>query len=499
VGGRKGDGYISPGEQRDGITARASELDATIPEDGWFFDEDYTGGNFRRPEWERLLRRIETGDLAGVICVRVDRFARNVAEGATMIARIEKAGGMFAAVDVPMDTRTPTGRYMLNQFLNNAEFQLNLLKASWIRAKQRAIARGAHIGKTPTGMGRVPKNAESRAGCLFPLDDWRAPLVAIFQYAASVPSDVSTTVIAHWANGRARRPDGRLWTPTSIGHVLSNRVYIGEISYRPRPNAEVQFTPLVNRHAHEPMVDEATFLAAQRTTSPRQDTRLSRSSRVSILQGLVRCCGCRHTMPPSMAGGSLETDPVDVYRCVGKFSSGVCAERPSIVSRNLETWVVDQVKAQFVMDESFAPVVDDRRDEITAAQQEATAAAATLDAIEKNVALAANQPTSWANAVAEARKLLTEAQERLAELISASKLVSLTPAKLDWDSITRQELRDEILPAKIDCIMVRKGRGLMVHERAIILWRGQAPHDLPGKGRPAPSITPWDWPVSLAA
>lgn len=84
-----------------------------------------------RARRHRQLALIESGELGGVIVVRVDRFARTVAEGAPMIHRIETAGGLFAAVDVAMDTNTPHGRYLLNLYLNNAELDLNLLEAGW--------------------------------------------------------------------------------------------------------------------------------------------------------------------------------------------------------------------------------------------------------------------------------------------------------------------------------------------------------------------------------
>jgi site-specific DNA recombinase len=67
------------------------------------------------------MGEIEAQRLRGAVVVRVDRFARNVAEGAKMINRIERADAIFAAVDVPMDTSKPEGRYLLNMFLANAE------------------------------------------------------------------------------------------------------------------------------------------------------------------------------------------------------------------------------------------------------------------------------------------------------------------------------------------------------------------------------------------
>jgi DNA invertase Pin-like site-specific DNA recombinase len=76
IGGRSGEGYISPDEQRQQIERYASELGVRVADDAWGDDQDYSGGNFNRPGWEGIVKRIESGELGGVIVLRVDRFAR---------------------------------------------------------------------------------------------------------------------------------------------------------------------------------------------------------------------------------------------------------------------------------------------------------------------------------------------------------------------------------------------------------------------------------------
>jgi hypothetical protein len=48
----------------------------------------------------------------------------------------------------------------------------------------------------------------------------------------------------------------------------------------------------------------------------------------------------------------------------------------------------------------------------------------------------------------------------------------------------------------IDAVFLRRPpqRGADVSERACIVWRGHAEHDLPGKGRPVPPMRPFAWP-----
>lgn len=56
IGGRKGEGYISPEVQREAIERRARELGAEVDE--VHDDQDYSGGNMERPAFEAALERL---------------------------------------------------------------------------------------------------------------------------------------------------------------------------------------------------------------------------------------------------------------------------------------------------------------------------------------------------------------------------------------------------------------------------------------------------------
>jgi site-specific DNA recombinase len=165
VGGREGEGYISPPVQREAIEAYAGDLGGEIV--AWHDDQDYSGGNVERPGFQRVLERLREGQTDGIVVMRIDRFARSVADGAAIVRAITDRDQVFASCHERIDPRTPEGKYMLNSFLANAELFLDQGKASWFTAKARAVARGAHIGPTPIGYRRIPKGQE-RSGCLLP-------------------------------------------------------------------------------------------------------------------------------------------------------------------------------------------------------------------------------------------------------------------------------------------------------------------------------------------
>src|SRR5439155_13083762 len=145
IGGRAGDGYISPEVQREQISAFASLMGVEI--DAWHDDQDYSGGNIERPGFLEVIRRIESGETGGVIVAKIDRFARSAPDGGSMVRRIIDAGGIFASAQERIDPTTDFGKAMLNIMFVMAELQLDQLKSGWKTAKGRAIRRGRTSGR----------------------------------------------------------------------------------------------------------------------------------------------------------------------------------------------------------------------------------------------------------------------------------------------------------------------------------------------------------------
>lgn len=95
IGSRAGEGYISPEIQRDAISAYARELGEEV---AYFADDqDFSGGNTERPAFAEALDRLERGEHDGILVMRIDRFARSVADGARIVREITDRGQVFAS------------------------------------------------------------------------------------------------------------------------------------------------------------------------------------------------------------------------------------------------------------------------------------------------------------------------------------------------------------------------------------------------------------------
>lgn len=331
IGGREGEGYISPSIQTEAIERYARELGGEIV--AWESDEDYSGGNMERPGFQAILARLRAGETDGIVVKCVDRFARSVADGSAIVREIVGAGQVIALCDERIDPRTPEGSYMLHQFLANAELFLSRIKKTWKTSKSKAIDRGAHIGPTPVGYLKVdpipskpthisPVDSAARGGptapgVLFPHPEIGPAMTELFARAAT--RQHGDTALARWFTSRSPHPSGRVWQPSEIRRWLSSPIYLGEVSYGEHRK----------QGAHEPLTDHETWERCQREPGVQR-----RPHSTFLLSGLVRCACCRYAMGGQTYGGHDGGTPV--YRCTGR--SG-CAEPSVIVAARLDRHV----------------------------------------------------------------------------------------------------------------------------------------------------------------
>jgi DNA invertase Pin-like site-specific DNA recombinase len=152
VNDRQGERFISPAVQREAIERWVRLHGAVVAE---LFEElDESGARGDRPLLARAIARVERGESGGIVVSRLDRFGRSLLDGLAAIDRITRAGGTFVAVEDGLDLSTDTGRLVLRIMLSLGEWELDRVRSSWRVAKQRAIARGVHVGRAPAGYRR---------------------------------------------------------------------------------------------------------------------------------------------------------------------------------------------------------------------------------------------------------------------------------------------------------------------------------------------------------
>ena len=120
-----------------------------------------TGAKADRRELLKLLANIQPGDVVTV--TRIDRLARSTFDLFAIVKRIVDAKAQFRSLAEPWaDTSTSTGRLMIAVLGGLADVERDLIRTRTTEGRNRAKARGQHIGRPPKLTPQQQKEARRR-------------------------------------------------------------------------------------------------------------------------------------------------------------------------------------------------------------------------------------------------------------------------------------------------------------------------------------------------
>lgn len=76
-------------------------------------DEGFSGGNTKRPQFQKMLKDAKDKKFNMIICYRLDRISRNVSDFSTLIKDLNRYSVDFVSIREQFDTTTPMGRAMM--------------------------------------------------------------------------------------------------------------------------------------------------------------------------------------------------------------------------------------------------------------------------------------------------------------------------------------------------------------------------------------------------
>jgi DNA invertase Pin-like site-specific DNA recombinase len=89
------------------------------------YSEHFTGTKVDRPQFQKLLSILETGD--ELIVTKLDRFSRSVSDGLDVIKELSAKGIVVNVLNIGRLDDTPTGKLMLSVFFAFAEFERDMI------------------------------------------------------------------------------------------------------------------------------------------------------------------------------------------------------------------------------------------------------------------------------------------------------------------------------------------------------------------------------------
>ena len=111
------------------------------------FTDKATGANVKRPELEKCLKALTSGDV--LIVWKLDRLGRSLHDLIGLLDDLKARGVAFRSLTEAIDTATPTGRAMWQMVGILAELERSLIQERTKAGRAAAVARGVKLGRKP--------------------------------------------------------------------------------------------------------------------------------------------------------------------------------------------------------------------------------------------------------------------------------------------------------------------------------------------------------------
>ena len=111
------------------------------------FSERISGSVRNRPELDRLLDQLRSGDV--VVVTKYDRLARSLRDLLEIVEAINARGAGFRSLAEDIDTTTPAGRLIFHVFASIAQFERERISERTREGLAAAKRRGRIGGRPP--------------------------------------------------------------------------------------------------------------------------------------------------------------------------------------------------------------------------------------------------------------------------------------------------------------------------------------------------------------
>lgn len=286
-----------------------------------YVDDGFSGSNYDRPEFKRMMGDIETGKVNCVVVKDLSRFGRDYIETGRYLEKVFPALGVrFIALTDHYDSfLADSGERMIvlpvKNFINDSYCRDISTKVK----SQLAVKRKSGECLVPFAVYGYLKSAEEKNKLV--VDDYAAEVVrkiffwkiegmsiaAIADRLNSLqilpPKEYKKSKGLNY-NGGFQGSGGKGWSGVAVKRILTNETYLGhllqgkteKINYKVKKNVEKPKEEWVRvENTHEPIISASDFQIVQHLL--KSDGRVSpESGEVNPFAGLLFCGDCREQM-----------------------------------------------------------------------------------------------------------------------------------------------------------------------------------------------------------
>ena len=301
------------------IISQKTMLEKYVRDNDWkihdcYVDDGYTGTNFNRPDFQRMLEDIELGNLNMVVVKDLSRLGRNyLITGQYIDIYFPDRGVRFIALNDGIDTIDADNDIVPFKNILNEMYSKDISKKvrSAVRTKKQ---RGEFLSNhAPYGYIKDPVDKHR-------LIIEESGAVVVRQIYDMCAANHGTPYIAKMLNeqgilsprnhhekicpGYYKTPQRKYgWNTESIHHILRSRIYKGDMVQgiydcarfkrtpsKRKPTEEWYITP----NTHEPIIEEGLWHYVQQCLDSRK--RVMSTGKPQLFSGFIKCADCGYAL-----------------------------------------------------------------------------------------------------------------------------------------------------------------------------------------------------------
>ncbi len=351
-------------------------------------DEGFSGGNTNRPEFQRLMEDAKSKKFGVLICYRLDRISRNVADFSSTLESLQKYDIDFVSIKEQFDTSTPMGRAMIYIASVFAQLERETI-AERVRDNMLELAKTGRWlgGVAPMGYKADPItyfDADMRERKLVKLKQAPEELKVIkLLYKKYLEYKSLSKVETFCLQNNIKSKRGADFTKANIRLILVNPVYVkatsqvleylendgitvcgeadgehGLLTYNKQKSMTNDEGKNVNVYrdksdwiaavsSQKGIINAEDWIEVQNTLSENRDAmpNLGKTHN-ALLTGKIRCAKCNSNMQVAHGHISKKTGKeIYYYACsMKKYSKGVRCNNKNAKVSELDPIVINQLK-----------------------------------------------------------------------------------------------------------------------------------------------------------
>lgn len=205
-------------------------------------DDGYSGATLERPGLEKLLQKVEAGDVEGVIIFKLDRLSRSLRNLLNIYSEsFERYNVALISVSEQFDTSSASGRMFFQMLGSFSEFERAVITERMTEGRRQKAKKGGYAGGRPP----IGYQAGDHTKALEIESEGAKTVRMILQLKEEQPS-LTLQELANTINNRGRRTaQGKRFHSMQIKRILDRKAFYGGVYSYAGITSEGQYHAIV--------------------------------------------------------------------------------------------------------------------------------------------------------------------------------------------------------------------------------------------------------------